>query len=282
MEVLHLTECGLTNLATCLPEMLFSYFVSILNAALQGVLDVVYAMMTSSVNVSLFEPLWQVMVYVLSLFYGLFLLSAGFNFMISGYNASKRENAKAWIANIFFMVLSVQASYFLYDTMIGLAGTLTGSVINIIDPDFFLVNTSNFASVGLELVYVMPYLSILVFTMLLLGLRYIFLLFGVLFVPFAAFFYFIPPLRSYGKLILNVLLVLAFVPFFMAITLFGVSKMSSLLMFGGNSILAASLGFLAIDLMLIIATVFAIIKAAFGVLGTDVGRVAKAAVKFLV
>ena len=100
-----MTECGLTDLAICLPQKFFEFLLSILNAPLQPLLDLTKNLLTEPVNISLFYSLWAVIIYVISLFYGLFMLFAGFNFLISGYEASKRENAKMWFRNVILMII---------------------------------------------------------------------------------------------------------------------------------------------------------------------------------
>ena len=273
------TACGLTNLATCLPEMFFEFVLSLINSSLQPLLDMVNYLMTEPVVISMFEPMWAVMAYVLSLFYGLFFLFAGFNLMISGY---KRETAKEWLANVVLMVIFVQGSYFLYELIIELASLLTSGVMNIIDPDFFLFTIDSYATLGLQLGLMAPYSFMLTLTVLLLALRYLFVVIGVVFMPFAMFFYFIPPLKAYGKLILNVLLVLIFVPFFDAVFLFGASALLNIPLFANFNIILSTVAFFSINLIMLMMILFAILKAAFSIINSDIGRNVKKAVRWFV
>lgn len=279
--MLLLVECGLTNLATCLPEKFFEFLVSLLNAPIQPLLSFAQTLMTEPANVNTFQSLWAVVVYVISLFYGLFLLFAGFNLMISGYDSAKREKAKYWLRNIILMILFVQASFLIYDLIIELSSLLTAGVINIIDPNFFLMTVDSGLNFGLQLSLLIPYICVLILTIILLGLRYLFAVVGVALFPFAIFFYFIPPLRSYGKLILNFLMVIIFVPFFSAVILFGASALLQIPIFNNFKIVLTIIAFVSVDLMMILLIIFAIIKAAFSVLNSDVGRGVKKAVKYL-
>ena len=111
-------ECGLLNLATCIPEKLYDYFLNIINAPIQPLLTFVKSLLTEPVNISLFGSIWAIIIYILSMFYGLLLLYSGFNFMISGYDAVKREKAKEWFRNIFIMMIMIQMSYFIYSIVI--------------------------------------------------------------------------------------------------------------------------------------------------------------------
>lgn len=277
-----MSDCGLTNLAVCLPEKFFEYLITIVNAPLEALLRLVKNLLSEPVNVSLFHSFWAIIIYIISIFYGLFFLFAGFNFMISGYNAEKRENAKVWMRNVVLMVLFVQASYIIYSLIIELNSLLTMGVINMIDPNFFLLSVDNFASIGMQLMNYTLYLIVLVITSVLLGMRYLFVSIGVVLFPFAMFFYFIPPLQTYGKMILNVLLVGIFVTFFCSIILFGASMLSTLAVFQNFKIILATMAFLSIDGLMIFIIIFALIKSAFAILHSDVGKTVISAVKYLV
>lgn len=276
-----MVECGLTNLATCLPEKFFEFIISLLNATIQPLLKLVQTLLTEPANVNTFQPLWAVIVYVISMFYGLFFLFAGFNLMISGYDSAKREKAKYWLRNVVLMIIFVQASFLIYSLILELSSLMTAGVINIIDQKFFLMTLDSGLNFGLQLSLLIPYILVLVTTIILLGLRYLFAVVGVVFFPLAMFFYFIPPLQSYGKLITNLLLVVIFVPFFDAVVLFGASALLKIPVFTNFKIVLTIVAFTAVNLLMILLIIFAIIKAATSVLDSDMGRGIKKAVKYL-
>jgi len=279
--VLFLVECGLTNLATCLPEKFFEFITSVLNAAIQPLLKLVQTLLTEPANVNTFQPLWAVIVYIISMFYGLFFLFAGFNLMISGYDSAKREKAKYWLRNVVLMIIFVQASFLIYSLILELSSLMTAGVINIIDPKFFLMTLDNGLNFGLQLSLLIPYIITLIIAIILLGLRYLFAVVGVVFFPLAMFFYFIPPLQSYGKLIINLSLVIIFVPFFDAVMLFGASALLKIPVFTNFKIVLTIVAFTAVNLLMILLTIFAIIKAATSVLDSDMGKGIKKAVKYM-
>jgi len=276
-----LTECGLTNLAVCLPEKFFGFIADMLNTTIEPMLHLVQSLMTAPASVEVFFPLWAVIVYVISLFYGLFFLWSGFNFMISGYDTAKRENAKVWLRNVVLMIIFVQGSFLLYSLIIELSSMLTAGMISIIDPNFFLMTADNITNFGLQLMFLMTYIGVLAITILILAMRYLAVIIGVVFFPLGIFFYFIPPLQSYGKMVLNVLLVLIFVPFLDAVLLFGASALMTIPLFDNVKIMVSTMAFLSVDLLMILLLVFAIVKAAFSVLNSDVGRGVKMAAKLL-
>ena len=158
---------------------------------------------------------------------------------------------------------------------------MTAGVINIIDPKFFLMTLDSGLNFGLQLSLLSFYIITMITTIVLLGLRYLFAIIGVVFFPIAMFFYFIPPLQSYGKLITNLLLVIIFVPFFDAVMLFGASALLKIPVFANFKIVLTIVAFTAVNLLMILLTIFAIIKAATSVLDSDMGRGIKKAVKYL-
>jgi len=276
-----MTECGLTNLAICLPEKFVAYLNEILTAPVQPFLNTIHYLLTEPVNINLFHSFWAIIIYIISMFYGLFFLFAGFNFMISGYDVAKREKAKEWFRNIVLMVLFVQASFLIYDLVIELGSLLTSGVIEMIPPEFFQLTADSITNIGLEIVLIMPYLLTLILTILLLGLRYFAVAMGVVFLPIGIFFYFIPPLRSYGKLILNLLLVVIFVTFFDAILLFGASALVNVSVFANFKMIFMMVAFMSVNLVMIGLLIFALLKAVFGVLNSEMGQNVKSAIKYL-
>lgn len=277
-----MTECGLTNLAICIPEKIAEFVVSILNLAVEPLLNLNHSLLTEPVTISIFHPFWAIMVYIISLLYGLFFLFAGFNFMVSGYDAAKREKAKEWLLNIVLMILFVQASYLIYELMIEFGSLLTAGVINLINPDFFLMTADNITNFGLQVVLLVPYVAVLLVTSIFLALRYLFVSMGILFFPIAIFLYFIPPVRAYGKLILNVLIVAILIPFFNALILLGASMLMDISLFSNFKIVLVTVAYIAIELFMILLMLFAMLKAAFGVINSDTGKNVMQAAKYLI
>ncbi|MCX6706652.1 MAG: hypothetical protein NT001_00750 [Candidatus Woesearchaeota archaeon] len=276
-----MTECGLSNLAVCLPEKFIEYLLSIINAPLQILLNLAKSLMTEPVNISVFFSLWGVIVYILSMFYGLFIIFAGFNFMISGYDSAKRENAKSWLKNIIMMVLFVQASYILYGFVIELSALLSAGVMDIINPNFFLLTADNIVNVGLQFFLGMSYLIVIIIAIIFLALRYLLVAVGVVFCPIGVFCYFVPPLQGYGKMVLNVLAVVMFVPFFDAVILFASSALMSIPVFENFKIVIMTAAFLCINLFMIFLIIFAMLKAANAVMSSESIKTAVKVGKYL-
>ncbi len=277
-----MTECGLTNLAICIPQKMAEFFVNILNLAVEPLLNLNHSLLTEPVNVSIFHPFWAIMVYIISLLYGLFFLFAGFNFMVSGYDAAKRERAKGWLLNVVLMILFVQASYLIYELAIESSSMLTAGIINFIDPNFFLLTADNITNFGLQLLLVIPYVLVLLLGALFLALRYVFVSMGILFLPLAIFLYFTPPAKAYGKLMLNILAIAILVPFLNSLILLGASMLLDIPIFSNFKIVLVTVAYIGVEVMMILLVVFAVLKAAFSVINSDTGRnVVKAAKYFM-
>ncbi|MBS3106412.1 hypothetical protein J4419_01990 [Candidatus Woesearchaeota archaeon] len=270
-------DCGITNLASCLPEKLYEYTIGVINAPLQPFLTLTKNLLSEPVNVDGFLSLWAIITYLISLFYGLFLLFAGFNFLLSGYSALKREQAKEWIKNIVLMILFIQASFYLYTLTLEISSLLTTSILDLIDPNFFLLTIDNLANVGLQLVFSGVYLLTMVFSILGLSVRYMLVAIGVVFFPLGIFFNFIPPIKSYGRLIINTLMILIFLPFFQALLLLGASKLIEIPIFQNFKILVMTAAMSLVWCSMVFLLLFAIIKAVIGVWNSSVGQVTRIA-----
>ena len=266
-------ECGLLNLASCLPQKFYDFIISILNAPLQPLLGLVKSLLTEPVKLCLFDSLWAIMIYIISLFYGLLMLYSGFNFMVSGYDAAKRANAKEWLKNIFIMIVLVQASYFIYSAIVDLSSLLTVGLINLIDKHFFMLTADNTVNIGLQFVFALGYVTVLLIAVILLIIRYIIVAVGVVFAPIAVFLYFIPPLQDYGKLIMNFLGTCIFLTFFDALILLTCSKLIEIQLFENFKILVMISTFSITNLLMLYLMFFSAIKAALNAGNKGTGMV---------
>ncbi|MBT4445617.1 hypothetical protein HOC96_00045 [archaeon] len=251
MPVALADSCSLTNLAECLPERFFEYVLELVNAPLEWLLGFIQTLLAQPIEISDFSELWAISVYIISMFYGLLLLYSGFNFMISGYDSSKREQAKEWLKNIIIMIVLVQASYLIYTLILDVNSALTTSVFNLINEDFFVFTFDSFHNLASEIMFGFGYLLTLFVTIIVLVVRYIALGFGVAFFPIAIFCYFIPPLRSFGKSIVSFLLVNIFMSFFASIILLMGSMLLETSVFETSKILVMIASFLLVDIMLL-------------------------------
>ena len=167
--------------------------------------------------------------------------------------------------NIIIMMILIQSSYLLYSLILELVSGLTSGIYKLIPSSFFLLESGSFFNIGLEIVLLIPYILTLVTTLIFLALRYICVGAGIVLFPIGIFLYFIEPLHSYGKLILNYLGVLIILPFFYAIILLASSKFLEVDTFSGIKILVMIGGFTLINFLTFFLIIFIIIKSAMAV-----------------
>ena len=120
--------------------------------------------------------------------------------------------------------------------------------------------SDNLLTIGLELIFGIVYSLILIITIILLSIRYIILSFGVIFLPVAIFFYFVPPLKSYGQLILNSIGVLTFITFICSIVILGCSMVTTLPIYENLKTLIMITCFLIIDVIFLMGFWQTVIK----------------------
>ncbi len=255
-------ECGLLNLASCIPEKLYGFFISVLNAPITPLLDFIKNLLTEPVNIEVLIPLWAIILYVLSIFYGLLLLYAGMNFMLSGHNEIKRAKSKEWFQNIVLMILFTQMSFFLYSMILDVSSLLTAGMMNLVAPDFFLLTADNIINIGLQFFFALFYVLTLLLTMLILIIRYLTVAIGVVFFPIGIFLYFIPPVQDYGKLILNYLGICIFIGFFDSIIFLVASQLIQLPIFENMKIMVMIGTFSMTNFLMLYLLFFSIIKSA--------------------
>lgn len=259
-------DCGITNLASCISQKFFEFLLNILNAPIQPILNLVYSLMTEPVNIDLFSSTWTIIVYILSMFYGLLLLYSGFRFVLSGYSVEQREKAKSTLTRIILLMVFVQGSFYIYSLIIELNSSVTTAIFNLVQQNFFLLTIDNISNLGLEFMFLIPYLLSIVTTLILLVLRYIIVSSGVVVFAIGIFFYFIEPLNSYGKLIINFLIATITSTLFYAIIFLASSKLLDISTFENAKILVMIGAFSFVNLVTLIVLLFIIIKSATAIL----------------
>jgi len=274
-----MSDCGITNLGTCLVEKSFEFIIYILNLPIKPLLAMIDNLLTEPVNINIFSEVWAIIIYMLSLFYGILLLIVGFRFLLSGNSPEQREKAKRELTNVILMMIFIQMSFFLYELILEIISSMSTVIFNLIREDFFLITMDNIGNMGLELVLLIPYLSMIVVTLIFLVLRYICVGVGVVFFALGIFFYFVGPLNQYGKLILNYLFVVMALPFFYSMIFLACSKFLEIELFANMKIVVMIGAFSLVNLMTIFLILFVIIKAA-NTLAGPVGAVSKVAGAF--
>lgn len=264
--------CNLLNLPSCIMDAIGQFILSIINAPIQPFLSAIKLLLTQPANVQVFASLWAVLIYVISIFYGLFILFAGFNLIISGYNAEKRQRAKEWLQNAILMILFVQASFLIYKLVAELAAGITSGVVSMIDPNFFLFTLDSLVNIFLEIALGIFYILVLFVTVVIFAINYLLASIGVLFFPFGVFFYFIPPLRDIGRFIISKLMFVLFLPFFASLVLLGAAELLKVGSFSSIKIVLVIGAFALVNVLMILFAILAVLRGVMGVMRSDMAR----------
>jgi len=179
--------CSITNIGECIVEFLFDFLIDMINGALQPFLNLVHKFLTEPVSIKVFAEPWSIIVYILSMFYGILLVYIGIRFITAGESPEHREKAKSSLRNIIIMMILIQASFLLYDLILGISASLTKAIIGMINTDFFIITLENYSNFGFELILSIIYLFFLIITLIILLLRYICVSAGLLFFTIGIF-----------------------------------------------------------------------------------------------
>jgi len=275
-----MASCGLLNLASCIPEKLYEFIILIINAPIQPLLTLIKNLLIDPVNLQPMSSLWAIILYILSIFYGLLLLYSGFNLMLSGHDAAKRAKSKEWFQNIFLMIIFTSASFYLYELILEIASSLTVGMMSLVEPDFFLFTLDNIVNVGFEFFLGGIYVLVLILTVLILTMRYLVVAMGVVLFPIGIFLYFVPPVQSYGKLILNYLGVCISIVFFDAIIFIVCSQLVKIALFANVKIILMIGALSTANLLMAYLMLFTIIKSAMETASSTVGPIVAVAKYF--
>ena len=270
-----MVDCGLTNLASCLPEKFFEYLLSLISAPFQSLLDSAKFLLSEPVSLDVYAPLWAIVIYVISMFYAFLIIYSGINFMVSGYDVSKREKAKQGLRNVIIMILLVQASFFIYALINDTSAIISSSVLTLVPQDFFSLRIDSLSSFALQLTLGIIFLGTMVLTLLCLVLRYAIVAIGVMFFPIAIFAYFTTPLREYGLLAFNFLGTCMFITSLDSLIIVGFSKLIELPAFQEMKFIVMISALTLTNVLMLFLMFFSIAKSAFGVYTKLEGVVSK-------
>ena len=160
------------------------------------------------------------------------------------------------------MILFTQMSFFLYSLILDVSSLLTAGMMNLVNPDFFLLTADNIINIGLQFFFTLSYVLTLLLTMLILVIRYLTVAIGVVLFPIGIFLYFIPPVQDYGKLILNYLGVCIFIGFFDSVIFLVASQLIEIQIFENMKIMVMIGTFSMVNLLMLYLLFFSIIKSA--------------------
>ena len=265
-----LPSCNFTNFADCFPQKIAEFFLGLLNAPLQPLLSLIESLLTASVVISIFEGMSLIVRYLLSFFYIFLFLYAGYTFLLANANPIKRARAKELLRDTLIMIVLIQGSFYIYDLVLGLSSTINTVLLSRVDPQFFLLTTDNWINFSLQLFFTFIYVMVLILTVLLLGLRYFVVSLGVVLFPIAIFCFYLPPLKSYGRFLLELLAIFIFITTIDLLIILGCSLLLTIPLFQNIKIAVMINCFLLILYSLYWAIKFAISRSAFSGIKDDI------------
>jgi len=196
---------GLTQSLTALPAAAVDQFFASLQGLVAGFLTsllfIAKVFMTTNPDITPMFPLWQTIVYVISLFYLMLFMIVGFLFLFSSIDAEKRTAAKQWFKSTVIMIAMVAASFQLYELFLAL-GAATANYLWAVEFES-IFQASELTALNIVLLSV--YSGAVLVAFITLFIRHLFLIMGAAIFPIALFFYFIPPLKAWGKMMLEIL-----------------------------------------------------------------------------
>ncbi len=200
-------ECGWSNLGSCVTNSFFDklteFLLNIINKPIDLIILFIQNILTAEPPLELFYGVWRSVVFALSSLYGLVLLYVAVRFIVSGGSAILRERAKQQLQSTLLLIFSVNASYFLYDLGVLLVHYFARGLFVLVNPAFFRFTLD--VSLPLQLVFGSFYLMTLLFTVLVLIIRYVFLGAGVVLLPIGLVLLYLPFSEGYGRWLLNLI-----------------------------------------------------------------------------
>ncbi|HLC79292.1 MAG TPA: hypothetical protein VJG83_02570 [archaeon] len=255
---------AVTQLAQEIVKALFGFLGDQLITITTPLINLEEDMITTNPDVTPMNGIWTIVVTIISALYLIVFLIAGFMFLIGSIDSSARATAKKWLKNAIFMIVTISVSFEFYKIILELMTAITQYMVQ----DTSVIQVGALDSINILLLLFLSLIAILSFATLF--LRYLFLLCGAALFPIALFFYFIPPLRPWGSILLNLigaalLMQVIDVIIFIASTLVWQQFPGHDIMTG----LAPTMAFLMIGTINTIVIVFALAKAAITALNTS-------------
>ncbi len=196
---------GLSETVSQIPQAMVDSFIGFFKNEFVGFLNplllLAKAFLTTNPDPEALFGLWQVIVYLISLFYLLLFLIVGLLFIFSSFDSKRRAVAKDWFKSIVFLVVGVNASFLFYSLFLGL-GSAVANYLWV--AEFEQLFSPSILS-GLNFVLLFIYAGAVLIAFITFFVRYLLLLLGTVLFPIAIFFYFIPPLKAWGKMLFEIL-----------------------------------------------------------------------------
>ncbi|MEK6974345.1 MAG: hypothetical protein AABW41_03880 [Nanoarchaeota archaeon] len=203
------------------------------------------------IDISALKDLWLFIVMTLNSFYVLILSFHGIK-LITNNDAISRSKSKNSLRNLIIIIIFVNSSYLIYESLLGFSHSVNSIFSNYISND---ISYFEFRIDSLGNLFSYFFLLIASYSSLLaIGTRNFILMLGIVFFPLAGILYSFQNLKPYGAAIIEFLVILMFFPSVYSIIMISASKLAS--SFGNNQVLLFSIAYSTIFLMSILTLFF--------------------------
>jgi hypothetical protein len=216
----------LSNLPACIADAILSAIANGLVYTSQKFLSAAMIFLTASPDIKWFCTPYTAVMSILESLYSITIMGAGLYYIINATEVEGRAKAKQWLKNLFFMVIMLAFSFYLFDTLLSLNQYISTTLYNTANPNLF--NIGNISeSVVFVLVMVSGFSIMSGVTVSTLTARYLLIPFALLLFPIAIFLYFIPFARDWGLMILRTIILIVFMTSVDALVISGLSFLFS-------------------------------------------------------
>ncbi len=213
-----------TNLPACITEAFFSSLTSGFIYASEQFLSASFNFILAVPDLHWFCGPYNAVMSVIESLYIVVLMGLGFYYIARSNDVAGRMAAKRWLKNVFFMVVALSLSFYMFELLIDLNQYIASEFMSKAKLDFFSVGAS-FSSVVFLLILSASFAGVFLITFVTLLIRYILIPFLLLAFPIALFLYFIPPTQSWGKVMLQVIAIVVFMTSFDSLILLALSSL---------------------------------------------------------
>ena len=252
------TECSFSNIGQCIINAITGAITGILNLILYPFVEITLSFLRTQPNVSAFYYLWRTIVSIISVLYVVVISFSGLYLILRSDSVEGRIKAKTYLKNAIILIVLIPSSFYLYDLLLKFTSGLSNIALNHVNESFFYIDYDSIGGAIEETIMYLIYLIAIIITLILLAIRYFFASIAIIFFPIGILLYFFPFTQNYGKLILNLILINLFIPFFASIMLAGFSQLAHTGIFQNLQTLLATITFITIDVMLLLLALFSV------------------------
>lgn len=214
----------LNNLPACTAESFFTSLASGMVYTSQQFLHYAIDFVSATPDLAWFCAPYNQLMALLESLYSIALMGVGFYYIVQASEVEGRIKAKAWLKDVFFMIVVLTFSFNIFDALVSLNHYFTSSLLNEQVLGMFNANIS-FASIIFALVVLGGILLTAGITFLTLLMRYMLVPFLLMLFPVSIFLYFMPFGRRWGGAFLRAIVIILFMTAIDALFLFALSAL---------------------------------------------------------